>query len=101
MVSSSKWTQIYKFNDRSRGLKHREFAPDAGSEMVHLGDGIVCVFGSKSASGTDVYIRNFQEQAEQQESPIFKLTKREYKQSVNPPDCGIDSPTGICVGKLN
>ena len=60
----------------------------------------MCVFGSnaKSASGTDVYIRNFQEQ---QESPIFKLTKREYKQSVNPPDYGIESPTGICVGKLN
>ena len=31
---------------------------------------------------------------------VFKVTNRKVKESVLPPEHVIDSPTGICIGKL-
>ena len=92
MASDSIWKRVYKFTDPSTKSKKLEFRSSATTGSVDMGDGNLCTFGG--STGSEVHVANFRD------VPSFKVTNRKVKESVLPPEHGIDSPTGICICKL-
>ena len=92
MASDSIWKSVYTFDDQIRKSKKVEYRPSATTGSVDMGDGMLCMFGGES--GSQVHV------AEIGAVMKFHLTDRNIKESVIPPEHGIDNPTGICIGKL-